>query len=420
MSNPNELMSRIRTRLLLDQPFFGTLAMRLQMVEDNTPNCPTMMTNGLEIRWNRKFTESLSDQEQLGVVAHEVFHNALTHMYRRQHRHPILWNYACDYAINPMLLSSGFKLPGQPVAVGDFTSKGYLFDLRFKDMTAEQIYALLPKMLQESGKGSGKGQKGSQGVAKGSQPGSGEGSQPGDGLPDPKGLPTGAFEDPPQSGEGEGTAEEMTEQDWQMAAEQAARVAMAAGRLPLGAERLIRESREPKVDWRSRLRPFITNTLQTDFSWSRPNRRYISQGIYLPGAVKENVGTIVFVLDCSGSITNDMLVEGASEATGILNEAHPEKIVVIYHDTKVHDVEEFTPNDGKVEFKAKGGGGTAFQPVFDYIEKQQMNPLCVVWYTDLECYDSPKEPEYPVLWLTPEWVQRSAPFGETVRVTVGS
>jgi hypothetical protein len=39
-----------------------------------------------------------------------------------------------------------------------------------------------------------------------------------------------------------------------------------------------------------------------DYSWTRPNRRHVWTGLYLPGIVCEGVGEICIAVDCSGSI----------------------------------------------------------------------------------------------------------------------
>jgi predicted metal-dependent peptidase len=54
---------------------------------------------------------------------------ALRHHTRRAGRDPRRWNEACDYAINPLLLDAGLKLP-----------EGVLVDNRFRGLSAEEIY----------------------------------------------------------------------------------------------------------------------------------------------------------------------------------------------------------------------------------------------------------------------------------------
>ena len=66
--------------------------------------------------------------------------------------------------------------------------------------------------------------------------------------------------------------------------------------------------------------------------------------------------------------------------------------------------------------EAKGGGGTDFRPVFEWVEARGMSPVCLIYLTDLCCNAYPNPPSYPVLWVTDS--RRHAPFGETVKITV--
>ncbi len=101
-------LSRARTQLLLNQPFFGTLCLRLKLVA--TPGFPTMATNGRLLVYNPAFVEKLTPAELEGVLAHEVMHCALAHHRRCGERDAQVWNQAADYAINPILISNGMTL----------------------------------------------------------------------------------------------------------------------------------------------------------------------------------------------------------------------------------------------------------------------------------------------------------------------
>src|SRR6266581_7065450 len=102
-------MARGRTALLLDHPFFGALILRLKLVEADW--LATMATDGASLFFNARFVAGRSDPELVGVLAHEVMHPALQHHTRRGDRDAELWNVACDYAINPILLKTGIRLP---------------------------------------------------------------------------------------------------------------------------------------------------------------------------------------------------------------------------------------------------------------------------------------------------------------------
>lgn len=408
-------MGRVRTRLLLDQPFFGTLAMHLEMVEN--PAIETLRTDGVRLEFNPAFLATLTPSEQLGVLAHEVLHPALLHPWRRAGRDLREWNEACDYAINAQLIAAGFTLPA-----------GALLDPQFDGMSAEQIFSKRrsqeqPPQQEPEGKDDDEGddtaaenddtQAGDDEGDDGDGDDEGDGDGQGASESSMPGCPTGEFVDGPETAEAEG---DLTASDWEVIAEEAATVAARAGELPGETGRAIKETREARVDWKAELRAFVTNTVESDYSWSSPNRRFVSRGLYLPGAVKENVGAIVVGVDVSGSITQAQLDEFAAELTGLMRDAQPEKLVAVYCDTRVCAVNEFTPDDViELRLPANAGGGTLFQPVFDYVEAEQLDPLALVYLTDLEAA-APQIPPYPVLWTTPAWCQYPAPFGQLVRI----
>ena len=315
------------------------------------------------------------------------------------------WNIACDLALNPILVEAGF----QPIP-------GWLLDQQYKGMSAEAIYAKLKvvELKMTGGKGDGDGQGQStpgKGKQTASSPGKGQGQGNG------KGCPTGEFVDGPGSGTNPETGEgEGTEREWKIATEQAAAVAAAAGTLPGSLHQYIKKTHAPKVDWKAELREFIEQTQPSDYSWSSPNRRFVSQGVYLPGVVKENCGTLGVAIDMSGSTWGIQHIF-ASELKGLIKEAKPEKVVVIYWDTRVCDVKEYGPEDDIV-LEAKGGGGTVFQPVLDYVEKHQIEMKAMIILTDLEIAGKMSEPSYPTLWACPEFCSQMAPFGRVITVAV--
>src|SRR5205807_8634149 len=132
-------LARARTELMLNQPFFGTLCLRLKLVP--MPSFPTMATDGRRLVYNPAFVEKLTPAELEGVLAHEVMHCALAHHCRRGERDQRLWNEAADYAINPIVLKNGLVL-----------TAGALVKSEYECLSAEDIYA---RLLQESGSGGG-------------------------------------------------------------------------------------------------------------------------------------------------------------------------------------------------------------------------------------------------------------------------
>jgi predicted metal-dependent peptidase len=396
---PTEIrIQKARTTLLLDHPFFGTLLFRLGGKASRS--IPTMATDGVSLFYNPSFVETLNAAELAGVLAHEVMHPALQHHTRRGDRNPTRWNMACDYAINPILVDAGLTLP-----------KDVLLDNRFRGMSAERIYNL----IEEDEK-----QEGSAGQSE-SQPGNGSGVSEDSSLQnDPSGDEPSAPSTPGGVGQVLDAPEPEPELDhsvaeqareWQIAVEQAETVAKVAGKLPGGAVRAKEASQAARVDWRELLRRAWSDTIPSDYSWTRPNRRHVWAGLYLPGVIPEGVGEVAIAVDCSGSVSGRQLGLFEAEIRSILDGQRPGLVYVLYFDAAVQKVEMYQPGQ-PVSLSPVGGGGTDFRPCFDWLAQQAIVPQTLVFLTDL-CGKFPDEaPSYPVVWASTE--TRRAPFGEVV------
>ncbi|NQW81127.1 MAG: hypothetical protein HQ445_08135 [Polaromonas sp.] len=360
-----EKLTRARTQLLLDYPFFGELALRLRLTED--VGIPTMAVDGRSMFYNPTFVDGLSVGLTRAIVAHEVMHCVFDHMGRREGRSPKRWNHAGDYAINQMLTDSGF----------DFEGTG-LLNPAYANMTTDQIYNLLPESTDNA---PGPGEKG------------------------------GALDD---CIDGDADSTDANATDWKIATIQAANSAKAMGKLPGSLGRFIEELTTPKVDWRDRLRRFVTEVSKDDYSWMRPNRRFISQGLYLPSLYSESMGEIAVAIDTSGSIGQAMLDAFGAEVKSIVQSVRPSKTTVIYCDAAVNHVDEFGPND-ELHFKLHGGGGTDFRPPFALLDEQSTVPVCFIYLTD-GYGPFPLDPGYPVMWCCTTDVV--APCGETIPIEI--
>jgi predicted metal-dependent peptidase len=375
--------------------FFATLALKLK-IEMNEA-IPTAGTDGKRLVVNPQFWLGLSEQERIGVVAHEIMHNALGHQGRRDSRDAAVFNEAADLSINPMLLADGFVLPKE----GLFPGKGKYKDLP-EGLSAEEYYTrLMQKKPSKDPNGDGEGEGGFEGP------------------PDPNGQP-GKCPDPGKCGgviDNPGTLVERQQDvaDWQVAVAQAAQVARQKGNLPGGLERLVGEIVRPKVNWTEVLREFVRKMSNNDFSWSHPNKRYLPSGIYLPGMRSEEIGDIVVAIDTSGSIDQGMIDKFSAEVQGIL-EAYDCKAHVIYCDAKVHRVDEWTRNDGDFRAAPVGGGGTDHKPVFDCVQEKEIDPACMICLTDLYTSFPDEAPPYPVLWAVYGNPSGKAPFGQVMPV----
>jgi predicted metal-dependent peptidase len=189
------------------------------------------------------------------------------------------------------------------------------------------------------------------------------------------------------------------------------------GNLPGGVQRLVQEILYPPLNWRELLRHFVEESARKDYSWMCPSRRYLHQGLCLPGLYSKDLGHIVIAVDTSGSIDTDALSRFATEVSAIL-EVYDTVIDVLCCDTKIQDHRQFDRQDLPLNIEPKGGGGTSFIPVFEWVEAQNLVPCCLIYLTDLECSRFPiNAPGYPVLWVQTGNGGYPVPFGEVIRMT---
>jgi predicted metal-dependent peptidase len=122
---------------------------------------------------------------------------------------------------------------------------------------------------------------------------------------------------------------------------------------------------------------------------------------------------LVVVVDSSGS-TVSVLARFKAELQSIVEECQPEAIIIIMADTDVQRVDRFERGE-PVEFNVEGLGGTDFRPAFAYVEREQLNPACLIYLTDGYGVFPEEAPEYPTLWAisTPDW---PVPWGEAVYI----
>jgi predicted metal-dependent peptidase len=177
------------------------------------------------------------------------------------------------------------------------------------------------------------------------------------------------------------------------------------------AARAVRAQVAPKLDWRDVLRRYLSAAAKSDYAWTPPNRRYIARGLYLPSLRSETLGPVVVGVDTSGSIDDPTLAAFAAEISAIMDEAAPAAIHVVYCDAAVKATESFEPGD-MIRLTPRGGGGTAFRPVFDWVAQSDIRPVCAVYLTDLDGEDFGAAPGYPVLWVSTG--STVAPFGEVI------
>ncbi len=394
--NAKEKLTKARTALILDHPFFACLALRMPW--EASGKYETCVTDGKGLYYNPEFIDGLTVPQAAGMLAHEVLHAALGHAWRMGSRKIGRWNAAADFAINNELKRAGFELPDDKYMTG------------YEDLSAEEIYEKLP---DDDGQGANS-------PPDGSSPQGGQGSsQPQSGRQPPDSDTDGQADDQPSDPGGCGgviqsecdeNEQQQQEAEWRAAMSQASKT---QGNLPAGLQRMVESVLVPDLPWYVLLRDFVERTARNDYSWSKPSRRYFGSGIVLPSLISEELPEVMIAIDTSGSIDQEQLDLFAAEVSGVL-EAYQTTIRVVYCDTEVKNEQVLTQQDLPFEAKPVGGGGTDFRPVFDYIREKAYTPCCVIYFTDMYGQFPEQEPEYPTLWVTTT-KDRQAPFGQTVK-----
>ena len=182
---------------------------------------------------------------------------------------------------------------------------------------------------------------------------------------------------------------------------QSSKLAKQKGKLPASLERMVDELVNVKTPWYDILERYMTGKIKDGWSWKRPNRRFVGRGIYLPGVdYAPRMGPVVIGVDTSGSIGQNELNVFGGHVNRIIEQCCPETVTVVYCDAEVNHVDTYEPDELPITLTPHGGGGTAFEPVFDYINEHNLDPEVVVYLTDGYGDQSDFTSKHDTIWLT--------------------
>jgi predicted metal-dependent peptidase len=427
-------LAAARTRLIIDKPFLGALVLRLPLQAARPDWCRTTATDARKLYFNPEYIEHLTLAETQFVLAQEALHCALAHFSRRGHRLQHLWDLACDFAINPILIHDGLTPPP-----GAFLNHDY------DGMTAEEIYPFLLDNENDSTHEEtlhDRPQEQSQGNR----------AQPAEREPQTEPQEPSAETDPPPErprqepdatrGATPQTAEtpEDTERDgrqdeqegahapppltpqeqetlevqWQQRLAGAAQQARQAGKLSGDLARLVDWQLAPQLPWRALLSHYMTAQAREDYSYTRPSSRRGEPAIF--PSLRSHQLDIVVALDTSGSITPDEMESFITEINAIKGQMRAR--------VRLHTCDDRLNPDGPWQFDVwetmrlpssfKGGGATDFTPVFAWIQSLDTPPDLMVYFTDAEGRFPAMAPHYPVLWLVKG--REPVPWGQRIQL----
>jgi predicted metal-dependent peptidase len=362
-------LDKAKVSLVTQHPFFASILMKRQLIEDETiPTAAVDQRNQIYI--NPTWFNTLSVEEVVFVLAHEIGHVIGQHATRRGARQPKKWNIAGDAWINDMLKAADI---GTPI-------KGCVQMDGSKDETVDEIYNKLP----DNPTGDGPGGTGDDIIERGSPL----------------------------------TPEEATRIDAETRVEiaQAAQAAKAQGKMPTALAKIIADLIDPGTPWHEILERYMTSYVRGDYSWSRPNRRFADIA-YLPSTGKvAEMGEVVIQVDVSGSISKTELAYYNGHMARIIEQCNPERVHVLYVDTGVCKHEVFEQGE-EVALEFYSGGGTDMEAGFEFLAKEGIEPEVFVCLTDgYTNFNVDKAPNYPVLWCISSDI--NAPYGENIHFSL--
>lgn len=366
-----------RIGLLLKEPFFGNMATRMKLIEDNDL-CKTAATDFRNFYYNREFIEKLSAREVEFVVAHEVMHCVFDHLLRKEFRDHQIWNIAADYCVNGFLVREGIgKMP---------THIKCFYDAKYDGWNAERVYDEIHSKYDEDELNA-----------------------------------LGEMLDEHLTGDGDGQPQYSKEElskirdEIKEAMIQSAQAA-GAGKVPAEINRMIKEWTESKIDWRALLQQQIQSVIKNDYSWTRPSRKGWHTGAILPGTKFDETIDICVAIDMSGSISTNQAKDFLGEIKGIMEEYKEFSIKLWTFDTNVYNPEDFNEYnvDEFTEYKINGGGGTDFMVNWEFMKEEEFVPKKFIMFTDMYPCGSWGDPDYcDTIFVAHGTDSIVAPFGVT-------
>lgn len=403
-----------RMRLLSSHSFYGLLLAHTKFALDE--KCETAYTDGKRIAFSPTFLESLSDEETEFVLMHEILHIALKHCLRGHDYNQEAFNIACDIVVNSNILKSfgdnyrRISIGGEPLMhLAPNGNPGHMY-------TAEEVYDMLPKEMKRKNGGStlggGGGGNSQSNSSQGGDNKNGKGNKAsGGGGKNQKGKFRGGyfvFDD-----HSFWTNDENIQDidAWDKHFEDACKIVSiedpsnACGSLPAFAERILKERQKAQTNWREVLDNFVQEEIN-DYSFNPPDRRFSDSIFMLPDLNEptETVKNVLFMIDTSGSMSDDMISQAFQEIRGAIEQFGGKLEGYLgFFDAVVVPPVPFSTVEELDIIRLYGGGGTRFDIIFDYVKKEMKDemPTSIVILTDGYA-PFPKEDKamgIPVLWV---------------------
>ena len=194
------------------------------------------------------------------------------------------------------------------------------------------------------------------------------------------------------------------------------------GAVPAGVERIIDELKNPILDWRTILNDFVQEDI-CDYSFSPPDKRMEDSPFFLPdfNEKDESAKNLLFMIDTSASMSKEEITDCYSEIYGAIQQFNGKLTGKLgFFDAMVVEPVPFEDEDEFKIIRPKGGGGTSFHIIFDYVKKKMMDepPVSIIILTDgyAPYPDESAAMDIPVLWIINNKEAQAPSWGKVARM----
>lgn len=377
-----ELFKKLRIDFLFHNPFLSVLAMSLPVIYDEDQVC-AFKTDGRRVFVNAERLQTYGEPEIKYQFAHILMHVILKHPFRMKNREEDTWNLASDLVIN-LVLEKMKNVGKRPMDEA--------YDERYEGMIAEEVYALLQEDNTENPTENEESEKKL------------------DLIPNPD----------TQEGEEGDELDTLILQALNIARQQG----LLQGSMGVEVDELLR----PDVSLEEVLHEYLHQSLfEKESSYSRPNRKFIHQGLYLPGSVrpKESLHAII-AIDASISVSMEEYHTFLGTLREILENYYEHTLQVLPFDTEVKEelilhLTQFDSLSDSDLHIPKAEGGTDFDSVITYLESRDVsNDQSLLIILSDGCFEMRKNNAMEKLFLITdkENLSKFDPFGKTVQFRI--
>jgi predicted metal-dependent peptidase len=323
-------------------------------------------TDGINLTINPDYFMGLEEPVRVSQLAKEAWHVAFNHMGRRNGRDQARWDKAASHVVNLELAKAGFMIPSE-----------WLQDSKYKGLSTDEVYNLIEEAEGE------------------------------DDTPNPQAGNFGDITGTPE----EKAANQQKVENTIIKASTQAEMKGEAGSIPGAIHRMLDTLLHPTLPWTTILANYLVAFDKTDYSYKRPNRRYIEEA-YLPSLYDEACGKICVFPDTSGSVSQEDFTAFLSEIQSIKTMMNPTELHVGCFDHQLHPIQILTQEQQMDEIEMVGGGGTNFDAPLQYVKEH--TPELAIIFTDGYAPMPNVDITTPVLWIVYQYPDFESDIGTII------